>query len=300
MTSGGLPRTEARPGALLDEATPLELARTFQQADREAADAVARIEAPLAAAIQRVAETLEAGGRLILLGAGTSGRLAVIEAAECLPTFGSTDVVGLIAGGPPAFLRAQEGAEDDPALGASDLAGVGVAARDFVLGVAASGRTPYVWGALRAAREVGAGTGLLSAAPPPPGSEPLDLLLVLDTGPEVLSGSTRLKAGTATKCALNAITTGAMALRGKVLGDLMVDVIATNKKLEARARRIVGQATGAAPEAVEAALSAAGGEVKTAIVIAHLGLDAAGARARLIAAGGHLRRVLEASDSGTS
>lgn len=289
---GELPRTEARSGLNLDEASPRELARIFQAADREAAAAVAGIEEPLAEAMDFAAEAMDRGGRLILLGAGTSGRLAVLEAAECLPTFGSRQVVGLIAGGGPALLEAQEGAEDSPEGGARDLGQLGVSSLDFVIGIAASGRTPYVWGALEAARAAGARTGLLSASPPPAGSSPVDVLLVLETGPEVLSGSTRLKAGTATKCALNALTTGAMARRGKVMGDLMVDVVATNAKLVARAQRILRSLTELDAAAAEATLAEAGGELKTAVVMGRLGLDPAAARGRLAAAGGHLRRAL--------
>lgn len=294
---GELPRTEARSGLNLDEASPRELAQIFQQADRDAAAAVAAIEEPLAEAMVMAAEAMNRGGRLILLGAGTSGRLAVLEAAECLPTFGSRQVVGLIAGGGPALLEAQEGAEDSREGGARDLRQIEVCERDFVIGIAASGRTPYVWGALAAAREAGAKVGLLSASPPPAGSSPLDVLLLLETGPEVLSGSTRLKAGTATKCALNALTTGAMAQRGKVMGDLMVDVVATNAKLVARAQRILRSLTELDAAAAEATLAEAGGELKTAVVMGRLGLDAAAARARLSAAAGHLRRALEAEQA---
>ena len=295
---GELPRTEARSGLNLDTASPLELARMFQQADRDAAAAVAGIEAPLAEAMELAAEAMNAGGRLILLGAGTSGRLAVLEAAECLPTFGSRQVVGLIAGGGPALLEAQEGAEDSREGGARDLRQIEVAARDFVIGIAASGRTPYVWGALAAARQVGAKIGLLSASPPPADASPLDVLLLLETGPEVLSGSTRLKAGTATKCALNALTTGAMARRGKVLGDLMVDVVATNSKLVARAQRILRSLTELDAAAAEATLAEAEGELKTAVVMGRLGLSAEAARARLSASEGHLRRALESASQG--
>ena len=288
-----LPRTEARSGARLDTASPLELARLFQEADREAAAAVAGVEEALAKAIELAARAMASGARVILLGAGTSGRLAVIEAAECLPTFGSRQVVGRIAGGPAAFLEAQEGAEDSVELGAGELEELGVGAADFVVGVAASGRTPYVLGALAEAKRRGAGTGLLCAAAPPEHAPAVDVLLLLDTGPEVLSGSTRLKAGTATKCALNALTTGAMARLGKVYDDLMVDVVATNEKLVARARRILMQLTELDADQAEAALAAAGGEVKTAFVMTRLGLDAAAARARLAEVGGHTRRALE-------
>lgn len=292
---GDLPRTEARSGLNLDEASPRELAQIFQRADQAAAAAVAGVEDALVKAIELAAEAMAQGGRLILLGAGTSGRLAVLEAAECLPTFGSRQVVGLIAGGAPALLQAQEGAEDSREGGARDLSEIGVSARDFVIGIAASGRTPYVWGALEAAQGVGAKVGLLSASPPPEGSQSLDVVLLLETGAEVLSGSTRLKAGTATKCALNALTTGAMARLGKVMGDLMVDVIASNTKLVARAQRILLALTELTPAEAEATLADAEGELKTAVVMGRLGLEATPARARLATAGGHLRRALDGS-----
>ncbi|MGE0706810.1 MAG: N-acetylmuramic acid 6-phosphate etherase [Planctomycetota bacterium] len=287
-----LPRTEVRSGAALDLATPRELARAFQAADREAVAAVAAAEDALAAAIERAAEALGAGGRVVLVGAGTSGRLAVLEAAECIPTFACDRVVGLLAGGAPALLRAKEGAEDDRPGGARDAAALGLEARDFLLGVTASGRTPYVFGALDAAAAAGTPAGLLCCSPPPPDAPARALTLLLETGPEVLTGSTRLKAGTATKCALNAVTTGAMARLGKVMDDLMVDVVASNEKLRGRARRIVAAlAPGPDPDAL---LAAAAGEVKTAVVAGRLGLLAPAARALLAEHGGHLRRALEA------
>jgi len=288
-----LPETEARrPQAFeLDRLDPQGLAAAFALADREAIDAVAAAGAELARAIELAQDALAAGGRLILAGAGTSGRLAVLEAAECVPTFRSHDVHGLLAGGPEAFLRAKEGVEDDPLAGRAALEALSPGPTDFVLGIAASGRTPWVLGLLEAAGEAGARRGLLCCSRPT-GELRLDLLLVLRTGPELLTGSTRLKAGTATKCALNAITTGAMALRGKVLGDLMVDVIASNKKLEARAQRIVGAALELPAEAVPELLERAGGEVKTAILCGAADLDAVAARALLSQAGGHLRRAL--------
>ncbi|MBL4850236.1 MAG: N-acetylmuramic acid 6-phosphate etherase [Planctomycetes bacterium] len=292
QANGELPHTEARSGLLLDEATPLELVQIFQQADREATAAVVGVEVELAEAIERAAEAIGSGGRLILLGAGTSGRLAVIEAAECWPTFGTRQVVGLIAGGAPALLVAQEGAEDSATGGASDLAELAVEARDFVVGIAASGRTPYVHGALRAARQAGAGTALLCASPPPPDGAPVDLVLILETGPEVLSGSTRLKAGTATKCALNALTTGAMSRLGAIMGDLMVDFVASNTKLVARAKRMLCALTELDPSAAEETLQAAEGDLKVAVLMARLGLDAASARAHLASRAGHLPRAL--------
>jgi N-acetylmuramic acid 6-phosphate etherase len=289
-----LPTTEARSGAQLDRATPLELARLFQRADREAAAAVAGAEEQLARAIEFAAAALQAGGRVVLTGAGTSGRLAVLEAAECIPTFACDRVVGLLAGGPEALVSAREGVEDDRAGGARDAAALGLGPQDFLLGVTASGRTPFVWGSLDAARAAGTPCGLLCCSPPPPEAPARDLTLHLATGPEVLSGSTRLKAGTATKCALNAITTGAMSQLGKVFDDLMVDVAVSNDKLRARARRILIAITGETPAAADAHLAASAGEVKTAVVMARLGLGADAARQALASADGHLRRALEA------
>lgn len=289
-----LPSTEQRAVTrrALDRMTPAELAAAFEEANRQAAEAVAGARPELARAIELAAEALERGGRLVLGGAGTSGRLAVLEAAECLPTFRSDRVVGLMAGGDGALLRAREGAEDDREEGARAARALGPGAADLFLGVAASGRTPWVLGMLEAARAAGARVGLLACAAPPPGLA-LDLRLVLATGPELLSGSTRLKAGTATKCALNAITTGAMARLGKVMDDLMVDVAPTNDKLRARARRIVATLVPTGEEAAGELLAQSGWEVKTAVVAGRLGLEAEAARARLEAARGHLRRCLE-------
>ncbi len=292
-----LPATERRAsGAPLDLLDPQALAARFAANDLAAAEAVARAGPEVARAIALAAAALGAGGRLILTGAGTSGRLAVIEAAECLPTFSCERVVGLMAGGPGAFLRAREGAEDDRAAGRGDLAALAPGGDDLVLGVTASGRTPWVLGTLEAARAAGARAALLCCSPPPaPEAADLDLAIVLDTGPEALSGSTRLKAGTATKCVLNAITTGAMALRGKVMDDLMVDVAATNAKLRARAERIVAALVPSEAARARALLEAAAGRAKPAIVMGRLGCDLAAAEARLAAAGGHLRSVLEGS-----
>lgn len=286
------PATESRSLVALDRLSPAELAAAFARADAEAVAAVAAVGPQVARAIELAREALAAGGRVVLGGAGTSGRLAVMEAAECRPTFSSDAVVGLMAGGPEALLHAKEGAEDDREDGARALAALAPGPRDLVLGVAASGRTPWVLGLLDGAAAAGARRGLVSCAAPPEGLA-LDVAIVLPTGPELLSGSTRLKAATATKCVLNAITTGAMAGLGKVMDDLMVDVQPTNAKLRARARRIVATLVPCDPERAGALLEAAAWEAKTAVVMGRLGLDAAAARARLEACGGHLRRTLE-------
>ena len=289
-----LPATEARAQdrAALDLSSPGELAALFHRHDQQAVAAVGAVQAEVARAIELARDALTAGGRVVLVGAGTSGRLAVIEAAECIPTFSSDRVVGLLAGGPAAFVRAREGAEDDRAQGAADLGALGPSSRDLVIGVTASGRTPFVLGALDAARAAGAATALLCCSPPVE-ADAAALAIVLPTGPEALNGSTRMKAGTATKCVLNAITTGAMALQGKVLDDLMVDVVASNAKLVRRARRIVATAVPTSPERAAELLDAAEGAAKVAIVMGRAGVDPAAARARLDAAGGHLRRALE-------
>lgn len=289
-----MPATETRSLVALDRLGPVELAAAFAQADAAAAAAVAAAGPQVARAIELARDALAQGGRVLLGGAGTSGRLAVMEAAECRPTFSSDRVVGLLAGGSAALLEAQEGAEDDRAAGARALDALAPSARDLVLGVAASGRTPWVLGLLEAAGAAGARRGLVACAAPPDGLE-LDVAVVLATGPELLSGSTRLKAATATKCALNAITTGAMALLGKVMDDLMVDVQPTNAKLRARARRIVGALVPCDEARAGELLEAAAWESKTAAVMGRLQVDAAAARSRLADHGGHLRRTLEAT-----
>lgn len=288
-----LPATERRAdaGRALDQMTPRELARTFAEADAQAARAVADAGDQVAAAIDLAHQALTGGGRIVLTGAGTSGRLAVIEAAECWPTFSSRQVVGLMAGGEGAFVQAREGAEDDRDGGAREAGALGLGEADLLIGIAASGRTPFVLGSLDAARSAGAKTAFVCCSPP---SEPdcAQVIVELATGPEVLTGSTRLKAGTATKCVLNAISTGSMALAGKVMDDLMVDVVPSNAKLKVRAARIVAELTGTEPAAAQKLLEDAGGVVKTAVVMGRLGLGASDAQARLAAAGGHLRRAL--------
>jgi N-acetylmuramic acid 6-phosphate etherase len=246
----------------------------------------------IARAAEWLAETLAAGGDALLVGAGTSGRLAVLEAAECPPTFGTAPerIRAATAGGPEAVFKAHEGAEDRE----EDGAAVGGALRptDLLIAVSASSVTPYVRGALAAARRRGARTVLLTCAAPEAVGDAADLLVALDTGPEILTGSTRLKAGSATKATLNAITTAAMVRLGKVFENWMVDLRAGSAKLVDRARRIISEAGGVPLATAGRLLDAAGGEVKTGIVMARLGLDAAAARERLARAGGHLHRAL--------
>ncbi|MBI5850474.1 MAG: N-acetylmuramic acid 6-phosphate etherase [Planctomycetes bacterium] len=288
--------TEARNPASrdLDRLTALEFVRLMNREDRVAVDAVAAAGEAIARAIDAAAERMARGGRLIYAGAGTSGRLGLLDAAECPPTFNVPGgvVVGLIAGGERAFVHAVEGAEDSEALGATDVARLAVGARDVVVGIAASGRTPYAIGVLRAARARGALTIAIACNRAAPISDLAEHAIEVVTGPEVLTGSTRLKAGTAQKLVLNLLSTGVMVKLGKTYGNLMVDVQATNQKLLARSRRIVADATGLEPAAAARALDAAGGEVKTAIVAARLSIDPAIARERLRAANGRVRDAL--------
>ena len=251
--------------------------------------AVAAAHDAITAAVDMVVAALGRGGRLVHVGAGTPGRLGVLDAAECPPTFGVPPdrVVGLIAGGPDAVTRAVEGAEDDAAAGARDVDALGVGADDVVVGISASGRTPYVLAALGRARERGAATVGVANNPGTPLAGAADVAIEVLTGPEAVAGSTRMKAGTAHKLVLTTISTAAMVRLGATYGTLMVDVVATNDKLAHRAVRIVAEATGD-PDAA-AVLAAADGEVKTAIVMARTGVDAVRARERLAAAGGRVR-----------
>jgi N-acetylmuramic acid 6-phosphate etherase len=234
-------------------------------------------------------------GRIVYVGAGTAGRMGVLDAAECGPTFNAADkVIALMAGGPQAITQPKEGAEDDPAAGAAELRALGVGPSDAVVGISASGRTPYVLGALGAAREAGALTVGLSCHPASLVSVAADHAVEVVVGPEVIAGSTRLKAGAAQKLVLNTISTVVMVRLGRTLGNLMVDVRAGSEKLVDRARRIVVTAAGVTPAEAAAALEAADGEVKTAIVTLLTGVDAAAARQRLEACGGIVRRALSA------
>ena len=279
----------------IDAMSALEIVRLMNAEDAQVAFAVAREERSIAGAIDVIAHRLGAGGRLIYIGAGTSGRLGVLDAAECPPTFNTPPglVVGLIAGGYAAMTRSVEGAEDHPETAVEDLTRLGLDGRDVVVGIATSGRTPYVLGGLQHARSLGAYTIGLSCNPEAFLIASVDLAITPVVGPEVLSGSTRLKAGTATKMVLNMLTTGAMVLLGKTYGNLMVDLRASNTKLLDRARRIVIGLTGASAEEAEGELARSGGELKTAIVARLCSVSPEEARQRLQRAGGHLRRALE-------
>lgn len=256
--------------------------------------AVAAAAPEIATTVDLVAAAFRAGGRLFYVGAGTSGRLGVLDASECPPTFRTPPemVVGLVAGGARALTRAVEGAEDDVNAGIDAINGHEVGPNDVVVGIAASGTTPYVRGALGRAQARGARTVLVSCTDPPAVlAGTCDACIVARVGPEVVTGSTRLKAGTATKLILNTITTGAMVLLGKTWGNLMVDLMATNEKLTDRAERILMETTASDRGRARELLAAAGGEVKTAIAMARLGIDAETARHRLAQAGGQLRPV---------
>ena len=278
----------------LDTMSPLEVARAMNREDREVARAVGEVLDRVAQAIAWGRDALAAQGRIVYVGAGTSGRLGVLDAVECRPTFGVPDgvVVGLIAGGAPAFTQAVEGAEDDEGLGASDIDGLSVGASDMVVGLAASGRTPYVAGALRRARERGARTVAVACTRPSLIGTMAGLAIVVSCGPEVLTGSTRLKAGTAQKMILNMISTGSMVGTGKAFGNLMVDVQPTNEKLRARALSIVEQACGTDASRAEAALEDAGGMAKPAIVSILADVDAKTADTLLAQASGDVRRAI--------
>jgi N-acetylmuramic acid 6-phosphate etherase len=290
--------TEARNPAStnLDDLTPLQFVRLMNEEDRQVIPAVASQAEAIAQAIEIITDRFRAGGRLVYAGAGTSGRLGVLDASECPPTFNSTpgQVVGLIAGGPKALTQAVEGAEDHPEFAAHDLAAIDFSARDVLVGIATSGRTPYVLGAVAYAKMVGAFTAGLSCHPESELAALVDLDITVAVGPEVLTGSTRLKAGTATKLVLNMLTTGAMVRLGKTFGNLMVDLRATNTKLRARTNRIVRILTGiSAPEA-DLILEQCGGELKTALVaqLAHLSPELA--RQRLRDADGQVRHAIPA------
>ena len=284
------PRTAA-----IDLATPAEIVGLINAEDAGVPAAVAGQADAIAQAVAVAELTFRAGGRLFYAGAGTSGRLGVLDASECPPTFGVDPemVQGIIAGGLPALTRAQEGAEDRPDGARQDLTTAGVRAGDFVVGIAASGTTPYVRAALEHARALGARTAIVACSPPP--AETLaaaDIAIVVIVGPEVVTGSTRMKAGTATKLVLNTITTGAMIRLGKTYGNLMVDLQSTNVKLKDRSERILREVCGVPRDEARALLDAAGQSVKLAIVMQKLGVDRAEAARRLAEFGGVIRRVI--------
>ncbi|HEY9368993.1 N-acetylmuramic acid 6-phosphate etherase [Streptomyces sp.] len=282
--------------AEIDQLPTLDIARIMNGEDATVPGAVGARLPLIAAAIDATAARMARGGRLIYAGAGTAGRLGVLDASECPPTFNTdpSEVLGLIAGGPSAMVEAVEGAEDSAELAAADLEKLGLTADDTVVGVSASGRTPYAIGAVEHARAAGALTIGLSCNADSPLAAAAEHGIEIVTGPELLTGSTRLKAGTAQKMVLNMISTITMIRLGKTYGNLMVDVRASNDKLQARSRRIVSLATDAPDAEIERALTAADGEVKTAILMILAGVDAASAERRLAESRGHLRAALTA------
>ncbi len=293
-TAGLTEATNARTHDI-DTLPTLEMVRRINAEDHRVAPAVAAELPAIARAIDAIAERMQRGGRLIYIGAGTSGRLGVLDAAECPPTFSTSpdQVIALIAGGERALTHAIEGAEDDADAGARDVAAHDVNARDSVVGITASGRTPYVLGGLREAKRRGAFIVGLACNRPSPIEEIADVSIAPLVGPEVIAGSTRLKAGTAEKMVLNMLSTGTMIRLGKTFGNLMVDVQATNAKLRERARRIVARVCDVSDAVADELLARCDGEVKTAIVVARAGVSPAEARQRLRAANGAVRAALE-------
>jgi N-acetylmuramic acid 6-phosphate etherase len=278
----------------IDLASPLEIVDLINAEDRLVPGAVASQREAIAQAIEIAERALRAGGRMLYVGAGTSGRLGVLDASECPPTFGSdrATVQGIIAGGPGALTEAQEGAEDSAEGAKGDIASRQVGSNDFVIGIAASGTTPYVRAALGEAMRRGAATAIIACSPPSDDLRRLvDVAIVAITGPEALTGSTRMKAGTATKLVLNTISTGVMIRLGKTFGNLMVDLRATNDKLKDRGERILMEACGVDRDTARGLLDQADGHVKTAIVMQKLGVSRADAQRALEEAGGIIRRA---------
>jgi N-acetylmuramic acid 6-phosphate etherase len=291
---GGLSTEASNPASEELDTLPTEdIVSLLLEEDSRGLEAARRSREDLARAATMVTEALGGGGRVLFAGAGTSGRLGILEAAECPPTFGTDpdQIRAVIAGGREAVFEAREGAEDVHADGAEAVRDLSEG--DLLIAVSASSATPFVLGALESARNNGARTVLITCTPPGGNSAVADLVLALDTGPEVLTGSTRLKAGSATKAVLNAITTAAMVRLGKVYGNLMVDLRPGSAKLRDRALRIIEAAGAVSREEAERLYEASDGEVKTAIVMASGGLGVEASRERLRAAGGHVRKALE-------
>jgi N-acetylmuramic acid 6-phosphate etherase len=306
---GGIPMEEfsklateqIHPGtSRLDEMDSLEIVRLMNEEDRRVPDAIRPILPMIAEVVDRMAETIRQGGHIFYIGAGTSGRLGVLDAAECPPTFSSPPewFQALIAGGDRALRHAVEGAEDSEESGERDLRERGFTSQDFLIGLAASGRTPYVIGAALYARKIGAKTAAITASPGSRLGRLVDYPLEVDTGPEVLAGSTRLKAGTAQKLILNMLSTATMVRLGKTWGNLMVDLKPANAKLKNRASRIVQAVTGVSPEEAEAWLAACGWEVKTSIFTILAGTSPEEARERILKAGGRLKEALRSLKDG--
>jgi N-acetylmuramic acid 6-phosphate etherase len=285
----------------IDLLPTLEILKKINDEDRGVPEAVAAVMPEIALAVDRIVEAFKKGSRLVYMGAGTSGRLGVLDASECPPTFGVPEgmVVGLIAGGRDALVQAIEGAEDEPEAGAKALENIGLTANDVLVGIAVSGRTPYVIGGLNYARQVGATTVALSCNTASVIAGIADIAISPVVGPEVLTGSSRLKAGTAQKLVLNMLTTASMIRIGKSYQNLMVDVHASNKKLVARAARIVMQATDCSAEQAREALDRTHNDVKLAILVTMTGMGVEDARKTLLNAGGFLRTAIGNSTAKT-
>ena len=279
----------------LDIMTPLEIVTVMNEEDARVPEAIKPQLNNIAQCVSWATQSIEAGSRLIYMGAGTSGRLGVLDAAECPPTFGvsAETVVGLIAGGDKAFIKAVEGAEDSAELGRQDLVNIGLTSQDLVVGIAASGRTPYVLGGLEYAKNMGCHTVGISCNPGSPVGKAAELAIEVVPGPECLTGSTRLKAGTAQKLILNMISTATMVRCGKAFQNLMVDVVPTNEKLRVRAENIVMEATGVAREQAKEALLQAGDKVKTAILMILVGCGREEAEEKLEKTNGHIREAMK-------
>ena len=283
----------------IDLQSTADILRSINQEDRLVPEAVAKVIPEITAAVDKIVSAFGKGGRLVYMGAGTSGRLGVLDASECPPTFGVPPgmVVGLIAGGPDALVMATEGAEDSAEDGAAALKDIGLTGNDVVVGIAVSGRTPYVIGGLTFARQIGATTVALSCNPDSAIAEIAEISIAPIVGPEVLTGSTRMKSGTAQKLVLNMLTTASMIRIGKIYQNLMVDLHPSNEKLVARAVRIVIQGTGCTEQEAEQVLERSGNDVKLAILMAATGLPVDPAKSALAAAGGFLRKAIEANAS---
>lgn len=290
-----LPTEQRNPNtADIDRVSTLEIVRRINDEDKKVAYAVERELEPIAKAVDAIQDALRSGGRLIYCGCGTSGRLGVLDAAECPPTYSADPgmVMGVMAGGERAMFKAVEGAEDNAEAGREDMKQINLSAKDVLVGIAASGRTPYVLGAMAYAHEIGAKTVALTCNKASEMNEVADIPIGVETGPEVITGSTRMKCGTAQKMVLNMLSTGAMIRLGKVYGNLMVDVMPTNEKLVRRAISIVATAAGVDEEEARRTLEACGFSVKTAIVMLVRGESAEAAKERLNATGGVIAKAL--------
>ena len=279
----------------IDRMTALEMVELINREDAKVAAAVREALPQIAEAVDAIADAIESGGRLFYIGAGTSGRLGVLDAVECVPTFSTPPdlVQGVIAGGAAALTRSVEGAEDDPDLAKRDLRQRGLTERDVVCGIAASGRTPYVIGALQYAGLIGAKTLAVTCNKDSPIGALADIAITVDVGPEIIAGSTRMKAGTAQKMILNMLSTATMIRLGKVYGNLMVDVKVTNQKLEDRACRLVMRLTGMDEAEARQLLAQSNNQVKTAVVMQQRGVSYEDANDLLARAKGHLGKVID-------